>query len=299
VEPNREQPELPGPSLWPVGFAIGIACLLIGLVVSWIVALVGTGLAIIFAALWVRELAGTRGVRAPDAGAPPEAVAGEPAELEPAERFPRSVFLEASTLGLGAVIGGIVIVPVLGFTVAPMFEDTGHPDIDLGPLENFEEGQFVVATFLENADKGYVTRRSAFVRYNGLLQGLPSFTILSNRCVHLGCPVQPNGPLFEDEKKMSGTVALIPTLPAGGFGCPCHGGQYDSEGNRTAGPPVRALDRFAYKIVNGRLVLGSTFSVGEVEGTGKDAIIIKYGLRGPGQHTNNIEKWLYPLQPPS
>ena len=30
-----------------------------------------------------------------------------------------------------------------------------------------------------------------------------------------------------------------------GFGCPCHGGAYDTEGNRTAGPPVRSLDRFA------------------------------------------------------
>ena len=299
MEPNREQPELPGPSLWPVGFAIGIACLLVGVVVSWIVALVGTGLAIIFASLWVRELAGARGARAPDAGAPPEAGAEEAPELEPAERFPRSVFLEASTLGLGAVIGGILVIPVLGFTVAPMFEDTGHPDIDLGPLENFDEGQFVVATFLEDPNKGEVSRRSAYVRYNGLLRGQPSFTIMSNRCVHLGCPVQPNGPLFDDQKKRAGEVALIPTLPAGGFGCPCHGGQYDSEGNRTAGPPVRALDRFAYKIVNGRLVLGSTFSVGEVKGTGKDAIIIKYGLRGPGQHTNNVEKWLYPLQPPS
>src|SRR6266540_2445094 len=49
VEPNREHPQLPGPSLWPVGFAIGIACLLVGLIVSWIVAAVGAGLALVFA----------------------------------------------------------------------------------------------------------------------------------------------------------------------------------------------------------------------------------------------------------
>jgi len=300
VEPNREHPQLPGPTLWPVGFAVGIACLLVGLIVSWIVAAVGAGLALVFAFLWVRELGAARGLKAASP-APVETTAPpvEPVVVEPeGERFPRSVFLEASTLGVGALIGGIVTVPVLGFAVAPMFEDTGHPDVDLGPLENFKEGEFLVATFMENPKQGEVSRRTAYVRYNGLLEGQPSFTIISNRCVHLGCPVQPNGPLFDDEKKTVGTVDLIRTLPAGGFGCPCHGGQYDTEGNRTAGPPVRALDRYSYKIKDGRLVLGTTFSVGKVRKSGKDAIIVKYGLRGPGQHTNNIEKWLYPLQPP-
>jgi len=309
VEPNREHHDLPGPSLWPIGFAIGIACLLVGLIVSWIVVAVGATLALVFAFMWVRELASARALQGPDAEAPPETGEGQPAvpahvgeaampEPEPGERFPRSVFLEASTLGVGAIIGGIITVPVLGFAVAPMFEDTGHPNVDIGPLTNFEEGQFYVATFLTDAKKGEVSRRTAYVRYNGLLESQPSFTIISNRCVHLGCPVQPNGPLFDDKSKKEKDVTLIPTLPAGGFGCPCHGGQYDSEGNRTAGPPVRALDRYSYKIVNGHLVLVTTFSVGKVKGTGKDATLIKFGLRGPGQHTNNIEKWLYPLQPP-
>ena len=302
MEPTRDHPDLPGPSLWPVGFAVGIACLLVGLIVSWLVASVGAAIAVVFAFLWVRDLAKAQALDEPDT-APPEASSGpatadEPPTPEPGERFPRSVFLEASTLGLGGVIGGILTVPVLGFAVAPMFEDTGHPDVDLGPLENFAEGKFVVATFMENPKQGEVSRRTAYIRYNGLLESLPSFTIISNRCAHLGCPVQPNGPLFDDQKKTSGDVTLIPTLPAGGFGCPCHGGQYDTEGNRTAGPPVRALDRYAYKIKDGRLLLGSTFSVGKVDGSGKDATIVKYGLRGPGQHTNNWEKWFYPLQPP-
>jgi quinol---cytochrome c reductase iron-sulfur subunit, bacillus type len=300
VEPNRDHPELPGPSIWPVGFAIGIATLLVGLIVSWLVAAVGAGLAIIFAVLWVGALGKGSRTKAPEAEAPLEPVAGEAAVLqhEPGERFPRSVFLEASTLGLGAIIGGIVTIPVIGFTIAPMFEDTGHPDVDLGPLRDFEEGQFVVAQFITDPKKGEVSRRTAYVRYNGLLENQPSFTIISNRCVHLGCPVQPNGPLFPEGTQKSGTTILVPTLPAGGFGCPCHGGQYDTEGNRTAGPPVRALDRYSYSIDNGHLILGTTFSVGEVKGTGKDAVIVKYGLRGPGQHTNNWQKWFYPLQPP-
>ena len=148
-----------------------------------------------------------------------------------------------------------------------------------------------------------MTRRTAYIRNNGQLNGQPSFTIISNRCAHLGCPVQPNGPSFPDETKNVNTgsgqhVTLIKMLPAGGFGCPCHGGQYDTEGNRTAGPPVRSLDRFEYAIVKGHLILTKTYSVAHVDGEGKDAVIHKYGLAGPGQHIDGWEQVFYPLQPP-
>jgi menaquinol-cytochrome c reductase iron-sulfur subunit len=300
VEPHPDHPHLPGPSVWPVGFALGVVCLLVGIVVSWVVAAVGAAIAVVFAFLWVRDLAGRSGLTEAEGGEPETRAAAEPAEpaWEPGERFPRSVFLEGATLGLGAVIGGIVTVPALGFMVLPAFVDQGHPAVDLGPLDNFPEGEYVVATFLSDKSEGEVSRRTAYVRNNGLLQAQPSFTIISNHCAHLGCPVQPAGPLFEDKKKQIGDVTLIPALPAGGFACPCHGGAYDQEGNRTAGPPVRALDRYSYSIRNARLFLGKPYSVGKVEGIGKDAIITRYDQAPPGEHLDGIESWLYPIQPP-
>jgi menaquinol-cytochrome c reductase iron-sulfur subunit len=309
--------DLPGPSLWPVGFAVGIAALLVGLVISWIVAAIGAAVAIAFGFLWVRELATGRDAAVETT---PEAVEGAPerptgpALPAPAggdamphggygERFPRSTFLEGATLGLGAVIGGIVTVPVVGFAVLPPFLHQGHPEIDLGPVENFPEGQYVVATFMEDPNKGEVSRRTAFVRNNGLKDGSPSYTIISNRCAHLGCPVQPGGPIFDDRKKTVPTdeheVTLLPTTPAGGFICPCHGGAYDTEGNRTAGPPVRALDRWTFAVKNGRLKLLENYSVGEVQGTGANARITKYDLHGPGQHVDGPEAWFYPVQAPN
>ena len=230
---------------------------------------------------------------------------GEAAMPEPApgERFPRSKFLEASTLGLGAVIGGLVTVPAIGFMVVPAYRKQGYPEIDLGPLENFAEGKWFVTTFFMDPSAGVVSRRTAYIRNNGLLNGDPSFTIISNRCAHLGCPVQPNGPVQDDEKKeVKGNagqrVTLIPTIPAGGFGCPCHGGQYNPEGNRVSGPPVRALDRYDYAIKDGRLILGIPYSVSHVDGEGKQARIHKYKLAGPGQHVEGWEQILYPIQPP-
>ena len=317
-QPGQEKPHLPPPSLWPVGFAIGVVCILVGLIVSWPAAAVGAAITLVFGFLWVRDV--TSGYRRRDAGVEPavggpeSATEGAPAipadrgeaAMPPPERgetFSRNVFLEGATLGLGGVITGIVTVPILGFAIGPVFEHQHHEEIDLGPISNFKEGQFVVATFLSNASEGEISRRTAYIRNNGFLGTKPSFTAISNRCAHLGCPVQPNGPMF-DAKKLeqhtkSGPVTLIPTLPAGGFGCPCHGGQYDQEGNRTAGPPVRALDRYEFYIRNGRLSLGKTYSVAHVDGTGANAKIKKYRLTGPGQHVDGVEQLLYPLQPPS
>ena len=144
-----------------------------------------------------------------------------------------------------------------------------------------------------------MTRRTMYIRYNGLLDGQPSFTTLYSRCVHLGCPVQPNGPVEDDRKKTVGeNVTLIPVL-AVGFGCPCHGGQYDTEGNRTAGPPVRALDRAEFAIVNGNLFLGPFFSVSEVEGAGARARIKKYGRSVPGVHVDGPRPGSTPSRCPS
>jgi Rieske Fe-S protein len=302
---SEQDPHVPPPSLWPVGFAVGIATLLVGLVVNpKLIAPIGAVITVIFAFLWVRDVMRERsGVVQVMPETTGEVALPEPEDEFEDERFPRSRFLEGATLGLGAAIGGLVTVPALGFAVAPAFLKQHTHNVDLGPIGDFTEGEFVVATFLVDPAAGEVSRRTAYVRNNGFLKDLPSFTILSNRCAHLGCPVQPNGPVFQDKEKIQKVqdgleVRLIPTLPAGGFGCPCHGGQYDTEGNRTAGPPVRALDRYEYSIRNGNLWLGKTYSVGKVNGTGANAQIAKYPLAGPGEHVDGLEKWLYPVDPP-
>jgi len=320
TEPQHgDGPHSPGPSLYPIGFAAGIACILVGLIISpKVVVPIGVVIAVVSGFFWARsatkEFRGESvGAIEPESGGPREsAVApavpadrGESAMAEPqtGERFPRSRFLEGATLGLGGVIGGLVTVPAIGFMIVPAFKGQGYPKVDLGPLENFTEGQWFVTKFFMHPDAGEVSHRTAYIRNNGALNGEPSFTIISNRCAHLGCPVQPNGPVQDNktkdlEGKNGQRITMIPAIPAGGYGCPCHGGQYDVEGNRVAGPPVRALDRYEFAIVDGHLVLGKPYSVSHVKGEGKDALIYKYKLTGPGQHVDGWEQILYPLQPP-
>ena len=87
------------------------------------------------------------------------------------ERYPRSKFLELSTLGLGGVIGGLVTVPALGFMVLPPFLKQGVKDHDLGPLDRLSRrASSSIATFMADPRQGDVSRRTAFVRNNGLLE---------------------------------------------------------------------------------------------------------------------------------
>jgi hypothetical protein len=143
-DPGHDTPHVPGPSLWPIAFAIGVACLLVGLVISWIVAAIGAVLAVVFGFLWARDV--TRDVRDEVPHIEPEtrAVADVPSAHPPAvavepelPAYTRSRFLEASTLGVGAAIGAIVTLPVVGFMVLPAFTDVEEDEADLGPIENF------------------------------------------------------------------------------------------------------------------------------------------------------------------
>src|SRR5437763_11702356 len=107
---REHEPHLPPPTLWPIGFAIGIAVVLVGLIVDPVlISSIGGAIAIVFGFLWARaataELRGTpvvveaethelRGAGTGQTG--PSVTAGEAAMAPPApgERFPRNKFLE-------------------------------------------------------------------------------------------------------------------------------------------------------------------------------------------------------------
>jgi len=282
-------------TIWPISFAVGVAVLLIGLIVNpKVIAPLGGAIIVVATVAWIR---GGRHGEQPTTDEDPT-----PQEAERGgDRYPRSRFLERATLGLGGVIAGAVALPAVGLSVLPAFFGQQRRPVDLGPTSAFPEGRFVVTTFLADPKAGEVSRRAAYIRNNGLLAGLPSFTVMSSRCTHVGCPTQPNGPMFPQQRHAehtaNGEVGLVPAFPAGGFGCPCHGSQFDVEGNRTAGPAPRALDRYEFSIRNGHLWLGRLFSVSHVEGHGANARIHRFALRGAGEPADGPESLLYPVDP--
>jgi Rieske Fe-S protein len=285
-----------GLGIWPISFAIGIAVMLVGLIISpLVIAPLGGAITLLAGFAWVRGNHRTPRSKT----VPPEPL---PQGTLDAERFPRSRLLERAVLGLGGVVALGVALPAVGLAVLPSFVGRRERAVDLGPIGAFPEGEFVVATFLADPQAGEVSRRTAYIRNNGLLGNVPSFTIISSRCTHVGCPTQPNGPVFLQQRRAErtngGEVGLVPAQPSG-FGCPCHGSQFDNEGNRTAGPAPRALDRYQFSIRNGHLWLGRLYSVSHVDGTGAQARIDSFALKGAGEPATGPEAWLYPIDPSS
>jgi len=182
----------------------------------------------------------------------------------------RSQFLSLSTVGLGAMIGAVIGVPATAYLLAPVFDEVQFEEAVLGPVSSFPadpNGQFKpkAATFVEDKSLPETSATLAWVYNTGKsnsdwLASDAQFIVFSNRCMHLGCPV---------------AASLT------GFACPCHGGQYDKRGVRTAGPPIRPLDRFQWKIEDDNLVVTQRWSVDYVDGK-----LTYYPVKMPGQPVN-------------
>jgi len=190
----------------------------------------------------------------------------------------RAKFLTGATIGLGAVIGAAIAIPSIGFVLGPSFSGEDWYWVSLGPIDNpdWTEGKYVPVVFTREPSGGNLARRVAFVRRNNAEQASmyngDQFTITANTCMHLGCPV------------VSTNV---------GFGCPCHGGQYDTEGKRTAGPPARPLNRFEYTIEDNNLFIGRVFATKEQNGQ----VVVTDIWKPPGQQTTGLLSYLYPPPP--
>jgi Rieske Fe-S protein len=202
---------------------------------------------------------------------PGEAAAAGANPGSPQAAMSRQKMLAGATIGLGALMSAIIAVPVTITVLAPSFKTTTEYPVDIGPTSLYPEvGQGQVpwhpVTFENRPDDTTgLARRLVYIRNDGD----DKFTAIANTCMHLGCPVQAN---------------------ATGFACPCHGGQYDSQGRRIAGPPVRPLNRYETTVDdNGHLILGQLYAM--------DDQLNRHQLKGPGQQVTGLLSYLYPPAP--
>ncbi len=118
----------------------------------------------------------------------------------------------------------------------------------IAPALSKSEKQWVPVTSLDNIRAGDVT--TVLVKYgrkSGLYTQPVSTPVLVSRaggqivcfnasCPRLGCMVRWDG-------------------LSGEFRCACHGGHFDRDGSVLAGPPPRPLDRYAFKVESGHLLV--------------------------------------------
>jgi menaquinol-cytochrome c reductase iron-sulfur subunit len=173
---------------------------------------------------------------------------------------------------VGGLAGVAIILPAVGFALAPVFHRPRVRWEAIGPVGDFTQESYrpTVVTLVENI--GEAGKSTAYVRKGSpdLDEDPNTYIAISTRCAHLGCPVR-----F--------------VQAAGNFICPCHGGVYDFQGKVIGGPPVRPLDRFQTRVRNGQVEIGPRYSV--------TSRLKPVRTRDPGEFTGGVWEYIYPPRP--
>jgi menaquinol-cytochrome c reductase iron-sulfur subunit len=192
------------------------------------------------------------------------------------ETVTRRGLMTGGALGVGGLATMAFALPALGFALGPNFSrTTPHVWQDIGsPLDFNNENytQAVIDLVPDVADSG---KSTIYVRrYNPAIDGHTTdepYVAISNRCMHLGCPVRY-------------------VQAAQRFICPCHGGVYGQLGQVDGGPPVRPLDRFYTRVNAGRVEVGARYSL--------DSHFKRFPHpRDPSNHLDGLWQYLYPARP--
>ncbi|MBA2523413.1 MAG: ubiquinol-cytochrome c reductase iron-sulfur subunit [Solirubrobacterales bacterium] len=183
----------------------------------------------------------------------------------------RKVFAVAGQ-ALGGVAGAAVVLPALGFAIAPIFDKPEEDWQRVGALDDFVPETYKPRVITIVQGIGEAGKSTVYVRQGSaeLDEDPNSYVAVSTRCAHLGCPVR-----F--------------VQAAGNFICPCHGGVYGFQGEVIGGPPVRPLDRFQTRVVDDGVEVGPRYSV--------TSQLEPVRARDPGEYTGGIWEYLYPPRP--
>jgi menaquinol-cytochrome c reductase iron-sulfur subunit len=154
-----------------------------------------------------------------------------------AKAHTRRVFLFKLAVGLNAVVGAVLAVPIVGYLLGPASRKRSGVGswVSIGDVSEFPVGQTRLAEFhspVATFDDGETAKVSCWVRR----VSDQTFQVFAINCAHLGCPVR-----WFSESKL--------------FLCPCHGGAYYEDGSRASGPPERGLFEYRYKIAGNSLVI--------------------------------------------
>jgi menaquinol-cytochrome c reductase iron-sulfur subunit len=192
------------------------------------------------------------------------------------ETVTRRRFMTVTANGAGAVAAMAFTLPALGFAIGPIFKQNGMGWQAVGTTDQFTETNYIPVIITLQPEIGDAGKSTAYIRKKDpAIDTDPAdrdspYIAISDRCVHLGCPVR-----------------WVPASER--FLCPCHGGVYDLLGRRVSGPPPRPLDRF-YTRLNGDVVeLGPRYSV--------NSLLRRFSPRDPGEPLDGIGQYLYPSRP--
>jgi menaquinol-cytochrome c reductase iron-sulfur subunit len=191
------------------------------------------------------------------------------------ETVTRRRLFTGGALAAGGVASAAFGLPALGFALGPIFEKSEAGNFqDVGAVAEFNPQTYVTKVITIVANEGEAGKTTVYVRRFDPTRDTDKleqpYIAISNRCMHLGCPV----------RYVQASERFI---------CPCHGGVYEFDGKVAGGPPVRPLDRFETRVAKGRVQVGPRFSL--------DSHLHRHKVRDPSNHLDGLWQYLYPSRP--
>ena len=136
---------------------------------------------------------------------------------------------------LSGFITALFAAPVFSFFRASFTSDSTESSYPIASIDSITD-EITRVSFTRLVRDGWMTHTAEdYVWVRKRADG--GVVVFEPHCTHLGCAYD------WDPKKQQ-------------FLCPCHGGKFDKDGNRVAGPPPRPLDQLETKVVGNQIRVG-------------------------------------------
>jgi menaquinol-cytochrome c reductase iron-sulfur subunit len=146
------------------------------------------------------------------------------------EKINRKSFIMKILVFISGLLGTVIAIPIVSALIAPLVRRTPPVWRQVGKISDFETGKTVMVRFRNSTPlpwSGKTSESAAWLRKISDKE----FVAFSVNCTHLGCPVR-----WEADAEL--------------FMCPCHGGIYNKDGSRAAGPPPKGLVHYPVRLRN-------------------------------------------------
>jgi len=155
-------------------------------------------------------------------------------------RVSRRQFLNYTLTGVGGFMAAGILMPMVRFALDPILKEEAAADmVPVAQVKDIttEPQRFDFKVKVKDAWYESEEPKSAWVYKDDKGE----IVALSPICKHLGCTVNWNADKEHPNQ----------------FFCPCHYGRYTKDGTNVPGtPPMHPLDRYEYKVKDGKLYLG-------------------------------------------
>jgi len=154
----------------------------------------------------------------------------------------RRSFYSTLISGLGSTIGVALALPSAAYLLLGRKSSKAGSFVEAAELAQLEVGKPRELTFEQTRVDGWRTFQEKVIAWV-VRTDETSVVAYSPRCTHLGCAYH-----WEE--------------PRNQFVCPCHESRFSIDGKVLGGPAARPLDRYAVRVENSKVLIGSEIRKG-------------------------------------